>query len=66
MINKIILMFIPSGVSLGLVGAYLISQGTSPVKAIAILAISAFIMAVIMVRVAQDDDDYYQEDNNDE
>ena len=60
MINRIIIMFIPSGISLGLVGAYLISQGISPFATIGVLAVAAFFMAVIMVNIALDtfEDDY--------
>ena len=63
MINRIIMMFIPSGIALGLVGAYLISQGVNPFAAIGVLAVAAFLMAVIMVNIALDS---FEEDNNDE
>jgi hypothetical protein len=56
MINKLILMFIPLGIALGLLAAYMISVGTSVSKCIIILAIAAFLMALVMVRIAQDDD----------
>lgn len=64
MINRIIIMFIPSGVVLGLLAAYMISEGTSVSKCIIILALAAFCMALVMVRIAQDDDDYYLDDSN--
>jgi hypothetical protein len=59
-------MFIPSGISLGLLAAYMISEGISVLKCILILAIAAFLMALIMVRVAQDDDSYYFDNSNDD
>ena len=67
MINRIIMMFIPSGIALGLLAAYMISEGTSIPKCIAILAIASLCMAIVMVRVAQDTyDDDEEEDDNDQ
>ena len=52
MIDRLIVMFIPSGVLLGLVAAYMISAGTDVMTCIIVLAIAAFIMAIVMVNIA--------------
>ena len=64
MINRILIMFIPSGISLGLLAAYMISQGTPILKCIAILAIASLCMAIVMVRIAQDTYDEEEEDDD--
>lgn len=66
MINRLIIMFIPSGIVLGLLAAYMISQGVSIPKCIAALAVVALLMSIVMVRVAQDTyDDIFEEDDDD-
>ena len=65
MINRIIIMFIPSGIALGLLAAYMISQGVSIPKCIAALAVVALLMSVVMTRVAQDTYDDDEEDDDD-
>ena len=52
MIDRLILMFIPSGVLLGLVAAYMISADTDVMTCIIVLAIAAFMMAIVMVNIA--------------
>lgn len=52
MIDRLIVMFIPSGVLLGLVAAYMISVGTDVMTCIIVLAIAAFMMAIVMVNIA--------------
>ena len=52
MIDRLIVMFITSGVLLGLVAAYMISAGTDVMTCIIVLAIAAFMMAIVMVNIA--------------
>lgn len=56
MIDRLMLMFIPTGTALGLIGAYMISQGTSPLRTIVTLAISSVFIAFVMVNIALDDE----------
>ena len=65
MIGRFVLMFIPSAISLGLLGAYLLASGTSVRRTILIIVISAAIMSVFMERIALEGE-YYEDDEEDD
>ena len=66
MIGKFLLMFIPSAISLGLLGAYLLASGMSVRKTILIIVLSALIMSVLMERIALEGEYYEEDDDNDD
>ena len=55
MIGRLILMFIPSAISLSLLGIYLIMTGTSMGKTVLIILAAALLTAWLMARIVTED-----------
>lgn len=66
--SKILLMLIPSGVLLGLLGTYLMIQGVGTLKLAAIIVLTALVMSIIMERIIRDtyDEEEEEDDTDDE
>jgi hypothetical protein len=64
--SKILLMLIPSGVLLGLLGTYLMIQGVGTLKLAAIIVLTALAMSIIMERIIRDTYDEEEDDTDDE
>jgi hypothetical protein len=62
--SKILLMLIPSGVLLGLLGTYLMIQGVGTLKLAAIIVLTALVMSIIMERIIRDTYDEEDDDND--
>lgn len=65
MIGKLILMFIPSAVSLVLLGVWLLAAGVPIGKSILILVVSALLMSWLMARIVLEDEYFDEEDEDD-
>lgn len=66
MIGKLILMFIPSAVSLGLLGIYLMAEGVPIGRSVLILVVSALLMSWLMAKIALEDEYFDEEDEKDD
>lgn len=64
--SKILLMLIPSGVLLGLLGTYLMIQGVGTLKLAAIIVLTALAMSIIMERIIRDTYDEEEDDDTNE
>lgn len=62
--SKLLIMLIPSGILLGLLGVYLMMQGVGALKLTAIIVLTALAMSIIMERIIHDTYDEEDDDND--